>query len=847
MPTNTVTGILSRLAALRHVLNKREDSEHVQALIRIAFGLAISIYLYSTVGARFDIHVVCIGFELLSWAIFIAIVVRPRKSTLRRALGAVLDLGTTTYLMWTNGEVGAPLFGIYLWVTFGNGFRYGVRSLYESQAMSMAGFALVVTFNPFWHQHALMAGGFLMLLAAVPIYGAILLKSVTRAQDKAEQANEAKSRFLSVMSHEIRTPLNGIIGINTLLRRTRVTPEQLDLINTLGMSSEILLSLLDNVLDIAKIEAGKMAIERTSFDFHNVIKGALKFAATQAVSKGLRISVCLDAGVPRNLIGDSHRLRQVLINLLANAIKFTQHGGVHVRITLINVERYIATVRCEVIDTGVGMSQDAITKIFDPFVQGDQSTTREYGGTGLGTTIAKQLIELMNGRMGVSSDPGQGSTFWFEVPFPTQELAEIEPSLEAIHVLLVGLLSPTEKQIIDLLEARHAQVTATSVDSAMQMMVDAGNTERPFHVVMVNPYEQSKPILDLDTALPSGTHKPRMIALAPMKAEENRMAMVNSPYTAVVNLPIINEHLLRAVHFAAQETETVTEWLDQTGTYHSEGKSAGKPKVLVAEDNPTNRKIIAQILEYGGYDVSLSDTGTQAVEALQHDDFDVVILDKHMPGMSGMEVATRYLKMRGEAAAPMIMLTAEATAEAMEECKAAGMKAFLTKPIDPEMLFETIKALTGIDPSLGYKSTSANAGTVQPVSAIIDESVLAGLDKRAYSAQFIVNVIDSFESDMLELIERLESAINAEDWSAISDIRHTIEGTARSSGATAIAALLGGLKSLDNATPHERHKRVAELRTSVANTMDAMKQFIANRSGTSTVSVEINSMHARSA
>src|SRR5450631_2063365 len=190
----------SDVALLRQRLSKREDSEHVQALIRLAFGLAISAYLYSTVGARFDIHVVCIGFEVLSAAIIVAIVVHPQPSALRRGLGAIVDLGTTTYLMWTNGEVGAPLYGIYLWVTFGNGFRYGVRSLYASQALSVVGFASVIAFNPFWHSHSLMAGGFLILLAAVPFYGAILLKGVQAAQDKAEQANEAKSRFLSVMS-----------------------------------------------------------------------------------------------------------------------------------------------------------------------------------------------------------------------------------------------------------------------------------------------------------------------------------------------------------------------------------------------------------------------------------------------------------------------------------------------------------------------------------------------------------------------------------------------------------------------------------------------------------------------
>ena len=182
---------LSRLrlnaGTLRQRLARREDSEYFQALIRIGFGLVISAYLYSTIGSRFDIHVVCIGFEILSVAILLAIIIRPQRSAWRRGFGAVVDLGTTTYLMWTNGEVGAPLYGIYLWVTFGNGFRYGVRSLYESHAMSMVGFGRVVAFNPFWREHALMAGGFLVLLAAVPFYGAVLLKGLTTANQRLHE------------------------------------------------------------------------------------------------------------------------------------------------------------------------------------------------------------------------------------------------------------------------------------------------------------------------------------------------------------------------------------------------------------------------------------------------------------------------------------------------------------------------------------------------------------------------------------------------------------------------------------------------------------------------------------
>ncbi len=830
MPAASLLAPGLKFAALRQCLSRREDSEHVQALIRVAFGLVITAYLYSTVGTRFDIHVVCIGFEVLSIAILLAIAICPRPSALRRGFGAIVDLGTTTYLMWTNGEVGAPLYGIYLWVTFGNGFRYGVRSLYVSQAMSMVGFVGVIAFNPFWHKHALMAGGFLILLAAVPYYGAVLLKGVKAAQDKAEQANEAKSSFLSVMSHEIRTPLNGIIGINALLRKTRVTPEQLDLINTLGMSSDVLLSLLDNVLDIAKIEAGKMTVEKIGFDLHGVINSAMKIAATQAAAKGLQFSVFVDAAVPRMLIGDSHHLRQVLINLLANATKFTDDGGVHLRTSLISQSHGIATVRCEVIDTGVGMSPEAISKIFNPFVQADQSTTRQFGGTGLGTTIARQLIELMGGRMGVESEKTQGSTFWFEVPFPLRNGGGAEALLDDVRVLLVGIDKPLEKEVSHLLHAWHAEVASIDVQNAIQLIIDADANGIPWHLVVVNQLDQAAPLIDLDAALPNWKRRPKVIALNAPAPAGDRLAMVKWPYTAGLNTPIARKHLHRALYFAAIDEVLGREAAAQREKHQAIGKIGGRPRVLVAEDNPTNRKIVAQILESGGFDVTLANTGTQAVEALQHAEFDVVILDKYMPGMSGMEVATRYLEMRGANAAPMIMLTAEATAEAMQQCKAAGMKAFLTKPIDPEMLFETIGTLTGTAQLQINEGIGAERGASQIEMVVLDETVLAGLDMHAYSSQFLIEVVDSFESDMLDLITRLDVAVQSEDWSEIAEIRHAIQGTAQGSGAAAVVDLMGKLQTLQAVDPAERYERIGELRARFAVTREAMHSFLAKRS-----------------
>lgn len=828
-----MAAICSRLmigvGLLRQRLSRRQDTEHVQALIRLALGLVIGAYLYLAIGPRLDVHVLFVGFEVLSLAIFLAILVYPQRSVLRRGLGVLLDMGATTYVMLTNGDVGAPLYGVYLWVTFGNGFRYGTRSLYASQALSVLGFGSVIVFNPFWHDHLLMAGGFLILLAAVPYYGAVLLKGVKAAQDRAEQANEAKSRFLSVMSHEIRTPLNGIIGINALLRKTRVTPEQLDLINTLGMSSEVLLSLLDNVLDIAKIEAGKMTIEQAPFDLHAVIHRAMKIATTQAAAKGLHFGVFVDPAVPRLLYGDPHRLRQVLINVLANATKFTEKGGVHLRTSLISETHALATVRCEVIDTGVGMSPEALSQIFQPFVQADQSTTRQFGGTGLGTTISRQLIELMNGRIGAQSEPGQGSTFWFEVPFQKQHASVPEALLDGVRVLLVGVDKPQENEIARLLRAWHAQVASSRVQSAVRTITAADGAGRPWHAVLVNQRGQTAPIIDLDGALPSWKRKPTLIALNSSALVEDRMAMVKWPYVAALTTPIRRQDLYSALHFAAIDEVIGREQATQWDKHHPTDRAGGRLRVLVAEDNPTNRKIIAQILEYGGFDVTIATTGTHAVEALQQAEFDVVILDKYMPGMSGMEVAMRYLEMRGQDAAPMIMLTAEATADAMQECKGAGMKAFLTKPIDPKMLFETIGALTRARNGHADDPKLVQPRANQTHAAPLDQSVLVELEKHAYSPQFVVDVVDSFESDMVDLIERLGAAVEIENWDEIAEIRHAIEGTARGSGAAAIVRLIGDLKALHAVEPSERQRRVRELRACFATTLDAMRRFLARR------------------
>jgi len=433
--------------------------------------------------------------------------------------------------------------------------------------------------------------------------------------------------------------------------------------------------------------------------------------------------------------------------------------------------------------------------------------------------------------MGAKSAPGQGSTFWFEVPFHTQR-PETDSSFEGVRVLLVGIERTVEQDLVSVLRGWHAETATCDVENVSRMMVSAAQAGTPWHVVFVTHLNTS--IVELDRTLTNGKRRARVIALESARPIVDRTAILDWPYVAMLRLPVTRERLHRALNFAALDELEAREYARPWQRHHATGKLGARPRVLVAEDNATNRKIIAQILEHGGLDVTLAETGTQAIEALQGAHFDIVILDKHMPGMSGMEVAARYKALRDGDAAPMIMLTAEATAEAMQECKAAGMQAFLTKPIDPEMLFETIGALMGASALSTKDATSARSSVNEekvslPEAPLLDEAVLSELDKHAHSPQFIVDVVDSFESDMLDLLERLDVAAKREDWPDIAEIRHAIEGTARGSGATAMVGLIGDLKTLDEAAPSERDRRIARLRTCFIATRKAMEEFLSRR------------------
>lgn len=476
-----------------------------QGLTRLAIATFFTLYLLVSFLYRNDISqneiigFYCLMvFEVLALILFFVISKAKHASRNRRLIGNWLDVvGTTTFLSLA-GDIGVVLIGVYLWVTFGNGFRYGNKYLYHSQIISILGFFVATLINPFWAEHQPIIIGFFLMLIALPVYVAQLIRRLHEAKLKAEiasahaeEANSAKTRFVANMSHEIRTPLNGIIGISTIFKTTPLNADQQDLLKTLESSSKLLLSLLNNVLDFTKIEERKLNIESTVFNLNEAIYETVEIFKVQSQAKNIQLggSVSSQLGLVK---GDVVVLRQVLANLMGNAIKFTEQGSVTISATTLQENETQSVIKFEVADTGVGIPADKQHKVFESFTQADASTTRKFGGSGLGLTIAKSMVEAMGGELKFHSTEGVGTRFWFELTLEKATLAETtvatqdvtsiksdsaqtDPLTQPLNILVCEDEATNQKIITRLLTLPGHQVTLVENSEEMLDILETTN------------------------------------------------------------------------------------------------------------------------------------------------------------------------------------------------------------------------------------------------------------------------------------------------------------------------------------------------------------------------------------